>query len=322
MQLNIIMATFISFAIAAVTGPFLIPALRRLKFGQTEREELTSHHKKAGTPTMGGIMIILAVTVSGLIFSRDYPGVIPVLILTLGFGVIGFIDDYLKVVKKSKDGLIAWQKLILEFIVTVAFIFYTERFINMDFSDAYIPFTGGAMMHFSVLTVPFVLVAVLGTVNAVNFTDGLDGLASSVTFVVAAFLTFMSYMQGTGIEPVTAAVCGALMGFLLFNAYPAKVFMGDTGSLALGGFVAASAFMLRMPWFILIFGLIYFAEIVSVMIQVSYFKLTKGKRVFKMAPIHHHFELCGWSETRIVTVFTIITVLMCLISLIAFKPGF
>ncbi|MBR5336725.1 MAG: phospho-N-acetylmuramoyl-pentapeptide-transferase [Lachnospiraceae bacterium] len=322
MQLNIILAVFISFAVSAAVGPFLIPALRRLKFGQTEREELTSHHKKAGTPTMGGIMIILGILVASLVFARSYPGVVPVLILTLGFGIIGFIDDYLKVVKKSKDGLIAWQKLILEFLVTIGFILYTERFLNMDFSDAYIPFTGGAMMHFSVLTVPFVIVAVLGTVNAVNFTDGLDGLASSVTFVVAAFLTFLSLMEGAGIEPVTAAVCGALMGFLLFNAYPAKVFMGDTGSLALGGFVAASAFMMRIPWFILLFGLIYFVEILSVMIQVTYFKLTHGKRIFKMSPIHHHFELCGWSETKIVTVFTVITVLMCLISLIAFKPGF
>lgn len=322
MQLNIIIAVCISFAIAAICGPFLIPFLRRLKFGQTEREELVSHQKKAGTPTMGGIMIILAITVTALIFAKDYPGVIPVLILTLGFGVIGFIDDYLKVVKKSKDGLIAWQKLILEFIVTAAFLWYAGTYINMDFADAYIPFTGGIMMHFGVLTVPFVFFAVLGTVNAVNFTDGLDGLASSVTFVVAAFFTFLSFMEKTGIEPITAAVCGALMGFLLFNAYPAKVFMGDTGSLALGGFVAACAFMMRIPWFIPLFGLVYFCEIISVMIQVSYFKLTHGKRVFKMTPIHHHFELCDWSETRIVTVFTIVTVLMCLVSLIAYKPGF
>ncbi len=322
MQLNIIIAVFVAFAIAAVTGPFLIPALRKLKFGQTEREELTSHHKKAGTPTMGGIMIILGVTVTSLIFAKDYPAVIPVLILTLGFGIIGFIDDYLKVVKKSKDGLIAWQKLLLELIVTIGFIYYSDQILGISLAEAFIPFTGGSMMHFSVLTVPFVLVAVLGTVNAVNFTDGLDGLASSVTFVVAAFLTFISLGEGAGIEPITAAVCGALMGFLLFNAYPAKVFMGDTGSLALGGFVAASAFIMRIPWFIPLFGLIYFVEIISVMMQVSYFKITHGKRIFKMSPIHHHFELCGWSETRIVTVFTVITVLMCLISLVAFKPVF
>jgi len=317
MNFTIILSVFISFAIVAVLGPIIIPVLRRLKAGQTEREELKSHQKKTGTPTMGGIMILLGITVTSLIFAKDHPAIIPVLILTLGFGIIGFLDDFLKVVLKRSDGLIAWQKLILEFIVTGAFIYCLDANvfgINLNYNMVIIPFTSGMQVSMSFLTVPFIIVVVLATVNGVNFTDGLDGLASCVTFVVAGFLTFVAATSGNDIAPITSAVCGALMGFLLFNAYPAKVFMGDTGSLALGGFVAACAFMLNMPWFILLFGLIYAVELLSVALQVSYFKLTHGKRIFKMAPIHHHFELCGWSETKIVTIFTIITILMCMVA--------
>jgi phospho-N-acetylmuramoyl-pentapeptide-transferase len=165
--------------------------------------------------------------------------------------------------------------------------------------------------------IPMMFICIIGTVNGVNFTDGLDGLASSVTVLVATFFSLIAIIYGSGIEPITCAVVGSLLGFLLFNAHPARVFMGDTGSLALGGFVAATAYMLKMPLFILIVGLVYLVEVISVIMQVTYFKITKGKRIFKMAPIHHHFELCGWSETKVVTIFTIITAILCLFGLVA-----
>ena len=180
-----------------------------------------------------------------------------------------------------------------------------------------IPFLSGEYLDLGIFTIPVLFIVVIGTVNGVNFTDGLDGLASSVTVLVATFFTVVAIGTQSGIEPITCAVVGALLGFLLFNVYPASVFMGDTGSLALGGFVAATAYMLQMPLFIAIVGLIYLVEVLSVMIQVAYFKKTGGKRIFKMAPIHHHFELCGWSETRVVAVFSIITAVLCLIALAA-----
>ena len=178
-----------------------------------------------------------------------------------------------------------------------------------------IPFFPEYELNLGILAVPVLFIAVIGTVNGVNFTDGLDGLASSVTIIVATFFSVVAIGTNSGIEPITCAVVGALMGFLLFNVYPAKIFMGDTGSLALGGFVAGTAYMLQMPLFILIVGLVYVVEVLSVIIQVTYFKATHGKRFFKMAPIHHHFELCGWSETRVVAVFSVITAILCLIAL-------
>ena len=314
---SVILPVIIAFAISAGLAPFVIPWLTRLKMSQTERiYGMESHLKKAGTPTMGGIMILIALTASTLIFAPRYPAVIPVLILTLGFGIIGFVDDYLKVVKHNSDGLIAWQKLLLEFVLTAIFCFSLTRMPGMSL-ELRIPFAGGKLADIGFLAYPLLFFAVLGTVNAVNFTDGLDGLASSVTIVVAGFFAVASISLGAGAHPAPLAVAGALMGFLLYNAYPAKVFMGDTGSLALGGFVAGMAYTLKMPLFILIAGIIYLAEIVSVMMQVSYFKLTHGKRIFKMTPIHHHFEKCNWSETRIVAVFTVITALACLLGLFA-----
>ncbi|MCD7865252.1 MAG: phospho-N-acetylmuramoyl-pentapeptide-transferase [Clostridiales bacterium] len=314
MTFQVIIPVLIAFAITAVLGPFMIPLLRKLKVGNTEREELTSHQKKTGTPTMGGIMILIAIVVTSLIYVRDYPRIIPVLFVTVGFGIIGFLDDYLKVVLRRSDGLLAWQKMLCEIAVTAVFAVYLVR---SDISLAMlIPFSGGKYLYLSWLAVPILFLAVIGTVNGVNFTDGLDGLASSVTVLVATFFSVVAVGNACGIAPITCAVVGALLGFLLFNVYPASVFMGDTGSLALGGFVAAAAYMLQMPIFILIVGLVYWVEIISVMIQVTYFKKTGGKRFFKMAPIHHHFELCGWSETRIVAVFSIITALLCLVAFI------
>ena len=311
---SMIIPLLIAFAISVALSPFVIPFLRKLKVGQTERAEgVQSHLKKAGTPTMGGTIILLSILVTSLFFVGKYPRIIPVLFLTLGFGIIGFLDDYLKVVLKRSDGLLPKQKMLCQLVVTTIFIVYM---IFKDESGLKIvfPFTD-YVFDVKWVTVPLAYIAIIGTDNGVNFTDGLDGLASSVTAVVAVFLTMASLCLNGGIEPITAAAAGALLGFLLFNVHPAQVFMGDTGSLALGGFVAGSAYMLRMPWMILIVGLIYLVEVLSVMIQVTYFKKTGGKRFFKMAPIHHHFELCGWSETRIVAVFSTVTMLLCLLGL-------
>lgn len=312
---KVVLPVLMAFAISVILGPFIIPYLRKLKMGQTERTEgVQSHLKKAGTPTMGGIIFLLSTTITSLFFVKDYPKIIPVLFLTLGFGIIGFLDDYLKVVLKRSDGLLPGQKMACQIIVTAVFAFYLVNFTDVSLAMK-IPFFRGHELNLGILAVPVLFIAVIGTVNGVNFTDGLDGLASSVTIMVATFFSVVAIGTNSGIEPITCAVVGALMGFLLFNVYPAKIFMGDTGSLALGGFVAGTAYMLQMPLFLLIVGLIYVVEVLSVMIQVTYFKATHGKRFFKMAPIHHHFELCGWSETRVVAVFSVITAILCLIAL-------
>ena len=317
MSFTFVFPVLISFAISALLGPVVIPYLRRLKVGQTTRDDgPQSHLKKNGTPTMGGIMILLAVVVTSLVYMKDYPKILPILFLTLGFGIIGFIDDYIKVVLKRSMGLRAWQKMALQIVVTGLFVYYLVTF-HPEMLLMKIPFMSGKLLDLGILSIPAVFVVVIGTVNGTNFTDGLDGLASSVTVMVATFFSVVAIGTGSGIEPITCAVVGALLGFLLFNVHPASVFMGDTGSLALGGFVAGAAYMLQMPIFIVIVGAIYLIEVLSVMMQVSYFKLTKGKRIFKMAPIHHHFELCGWSETRVVAVFSIVTALMCLVALVA-----
>jgi len=261
-------------------------------------------------------MFLAGILISGLIFLHKYPMIGPVLVLTFGFAAVGFIDDYRKVVKKSSDGLIAWQKLLLEMAVATVFLIIMLKVTKTDLTIR-IPFTSGKMADIGGLAIPFFYIVVLAVVNGVNFTDGLDGLASSVTSVVAVFFIASSISLKAGVEPIAAAVFGGLAAFLMYNTYPAKIFMGDTGSLALGGFVAACAFMMHMPLYILIFGLIYAIELLSVAMQVSYFKLTHGKRIFRMAPIHHHFELCGWAETRVVAVFAIITVLLCVIAFIA-----
>ena len=294
----------------------MIPFLRKLKVGQTERKELESHQKKMGTPTMGGIIILAAVVVTSLIYIKDYPKIVPILFLTVGFGIIGFLDDYLKVVLRRSDGLLAWQKMILQIVVTAVFAVYMIKVSGVSL-EMLIPFSGGKYLDLGWVAVPLLFFAVIGTVNGVNFTDGLDGLASSVTVMVATFFSVVAVGTQSGIEPITCAVVGALLGFLLFNVYPASIFMGDTGSLALGGFVAGTAYMLQMPLFILIVGFIYLIEVLSVIIQVTYFKKTGGKRIFRMAPIHHHFELGGWSETKVVAVFSITTAILCMIALLA-----
>ena len=314
---HVVIPVLISFALSVIMGPFVIPFLRRLKMGQTERVDgVQSHLKKAGTPTMGGVMILGSVVITSLFYVKDYPKIIPILFMTVGFGVIGFLDDYLKVVLRRSDGLLAWQKMILQIIVTGVFAVYMVKYSGVALTML-IPFTGGKYLDLGWLAIPVLFFAVVGTVNGTNFTDGLDGLASSVTIMVATFFSVVAIGTNAGIAPITCAVVGALLGFLLFNVYPASVFMGDTGSLALGGFVVSTAYMMQMPLFILIVGLIYLVEVLSVIIQVTYFKKTGGKRIFRMAPIHHHFELGGWSETRVVAVFSITTAILCLIALLA-----
>lgn len=318
MNTEIIMPVLISFAISVVLSPIIIPFLKKLKFGQYVREEgVKEHLKKAGTPTMGGIIFLCSVTLTSLLYLKGNSEIVPILFLTLGFGLIGFLDDYIKVVMKRSMGLKAWQKMALQIVVTGIFAYYLIVYSEFG-TETMIPFYGMITMPMW-LFLPFLFIVVIGTVNGVNFTDGLDGLASSITVCVATFFTVVAIGTKSGVSPVTCAVVGSLLGFLLYNVYPARVFMGDTGSLALGGFVASAAFMLKMPIFIVIVGVIYLVEVLSVMIQVTYFKATHGKRFFKMAPIHHHFELCGWSETRVVAVFSIITGLLCLVALAGLK---
>ncbi len=311
------------FALSALSGIFVLPALRRLKASQTEREEGPASHKvKSGTPTMGGIMFLLSFVIIGIAFSFRFRMIIPIVISTVLFGLIGFIDDYIKVVMKRNLGLRAWQKMALQIIATGAVLYYVYRFTAVKF-DMLVPFSAlfsanaeDLYWNFGFFTIPLLFIVVIGTVNGSNFTDGLDGLLSSVTLVICFFLAAVSIKQGVQITPAAGAMAGALIGFLLYNWHPAKVFMGDTGSLALGGFVAASMLMLKMPLLLVFVAFIYLAEVVSVIIQVFYFKATGGKRFFRMAPIHHHFELGGWNEIQVVRAFTVTTLILCVVTYI------
>ena len=334
MNFTALLITLVSaFLISSATGLWLIPFLRRLHYGQTILDIGPAWHKsKQGTPTMGGLMMVIGLIVSmlagwatlhlsgsGIADASEggsfylFGGVL----MALGFGLLGFLDDYIKVVKKRSLGLTPLQKMALQFIVTGVFIYYYFKIAGLDTSIK-IPFVSGdGFVMPTWLFIIFVFIVVLGTVNGVNFTDGLDGLASGVTVIVATFFTIAALSLNPSMTPITGAVVGSLLGFLLFNTYPARVFMGDTGSLALGGFVSSIALMLHMPLFIVIIGLIYLVEVLSVILQVGYFKLTHGKRIFKMAPIHHHFELCGYSETQVVAAFSIVTALLCLVGIMA-----
>lgn len=305
-----------AFVLAIVVGPIFIPILHRLKFGQTIREEgPQSHMKKTGTPAMGGLIFLAAMIIVTLSFTRD-KDMLLVLITTLLFGLIGFVDDYIKHVKKRSLGLRAYQKIIAQLIVA-AFLTYVASGINQVGTTVLIPFTG-KFIDLGILYIPFIIIFIVGFVNAVNLTDGLDGLAGGVTVVVLGFFSVVALVtKNTGILLFCGALIGALLGFLRFNSHPAQVFMGDTGSLALGGAVVALAVVTRLPLFFFIIGAVYAAEAASVMIQVAYFKLTKGKRIFKMAPLHHHFELSGWAETKVVSIFTITAIILSLIGLLA-----
>ncbi|MFQ8703192.1 MAG: phospho-N-acetylmuramoyl-pentapeptide-transferase [Eisenbergiella sp.] len=317
MTASILLPALISFSVSALLGPVVIPFLRKLKAMQTVREEgPVTHRRKNGTPTMGGILFLAGVFVSCRLFAGQYPKIIPVVFLTLGFGLVGLLDDYIKVILHRSMGLTALQKFSAQLLVTGIFAYYLTHYAQTELLMK-IPFLPGRLLDIGVWSIPLLFLVVIGTVNGTNFTDGLDGLAGSVTVLVAVFFSVAAIGTKSGIEPSTCAVAGGLLGFLLFNVYPASVFMGDTGSLALGGFVTGTAYALQMPLFIPIVGFVYLAEVLSVMLQVVYFKLTGGKRLFKMAPLHHHFELCGWSETRVVAVFSIVTALLCLIGLAA-----
>lgn len=312
------MAVLFSFSLSALAGPVMIPFLKRLKCGQTVRDDgPATHLKKTGTPTMGGILILFSVVVTSLPLISRYPKTAPILFLTVGFGMIGFLDDYIKVVCRRSMGLSPLQKFGGQVLITAIFVYYLTHYTDVSLAMR-VPFTTGRYIDLGFWDIPLLFFVVLGTVNGTNFTDGLDGLAGSVTVIVAVFFSVVTVGNSCGIEPVTCAVVGALMGFLLFNVHPASVFMGDTGSLALGGFVAACAYMLQMPLYIVIVGIIYLVEVLSVIIQVGFYKVSGGRRIFKMAPLHHHFELCGWSEDRITAVFAIVTALMCLAALAAY----
>lgn len=312
---SIIIPLFLSFFISLAIGPFFIKLLRRVKAGQTEREEgLESHQKKTGTPVMGGFIFLTAILIVGLVYINKIPALASILLVTFAFGLIGFLDDYIKVVLKRSMGLKSWQKMSMQIVVTGAYAYYLY---TQDMLSMRLPFSNGEMVDFGIYTIILVFIVILGTVNGANFTDGVDGLESSVTAAISVFIITASLILQSGIEPIAAAVLGALLGFLTFNLHPAKIFMGDTGSLALGGFVVACAYTMQIPLFIPLFALIYLLEVLSVIIQVGYFKMTHGKRVFRMAPLHHHYEKGGWSETKVVGVFTIVTILMCFLALAA-----
>ena len=309
--MEIILALVISFAVTAVAGRLLIPALRALKAGQSIKEiGPTWHMSKQGTPTMGGIMFIIGIAVAIVAagWQEMRQGVFTHLYVygfALVFGAIGFIDDYEKVKKHNNTGLTAGQKFLLQLAAAIAFL-TLMRYEGMLTPNLYIPFFQTHIVLPWVVYLVFAAFVIVGTVNAVNITDGVDGLSSSVTVPVGAFFAVMGVFSG--------ALVGGLLGFLLYNHYPAKVFMGDTGSLFLGGAVAALAFAYDMPLVLLLVGIVYICETLSDIMQVGYFKLTHGKRIFKMAPLHHHFELCGWNEVKVVTVFTAVSAAFCVLA--------
>ena len=307
----------IGFLIVVILGPIFIPMLARFKFGQTVRDEgPQSHLAKNGTPTMGGVMMIVAILITGLTRAKISQGLIVGLICIVGFGFVGFLDDFIKIKMKRSLGLKAYQKIILQFALAL-YIAYYQYSASQSATQLVIPFTNH-IINLGIWYIPFMMIFIIGTVNAVNLTDGLDGLASGVTLIVSCFfILFAVSISNSDVAILAAATAGACLGFLGFNAYPAKVFMGDTGSMALGGAVVAFATLTNSPLLIVIVGFIYLAEALSVMIQVTYFKLTNGKRIFKMAPLHHHFEQCGWPETRVVFIFWIATVVLCWIGVLA-----
>ncbi len=309
---KIVMAIVISFIVASILGPIIIPLLHKLKFGQNIREEgPKSHLKKAGTPTIGGLIFIFATIITMFIMVGNPTDEAMIALYSfVGFGFVGFLDDLLKIIKKKNEGLTSGQKMILLLIVSGFLTWYAYKHIGTSIN---IPFLNG-QINLGLFYIPAAMFYFAGVTNAVNLTDGLDGLATSVTVLVTTFLGIISYNLGhISLAIFCVALAGALLAFLRFNAFPARVFMGDTGSLALGGAVAMVALILKMPLILVLIGIIYVIETLSVILQVASFKLT-GKRIFKMAPIHHHFEQLGWSETKIVSVFSIITVVFCFIA--------
>lgn len=327
-------AAILSFGITGLLGKWMVPFLHRINFGQTIREVGPKwHQKKNGTPTMGGFMFIVGIFVSAAICVTLYYSVtkenslemmmrtriVGGLLMAAGFGAIGFFDDYIKVVKKRNLGLNVKQKLVLQFIVAGGYLY--SLYLAGAGTSTQIPFMGS--VNFGIWYWVVSLLGIVGMVNAVNFTDGIDGLNASVTFFVSLFFLIISGVLGiSGMGILSAATAGACLGFLLWNFNPAKVFMGDTGSLFLGGMVCALGFGLNLPILILPLGIIYICEILSVVLQVSYFKATHGKRLFKMSPIHHHYEMCGWSEVKICIAFSFVTAIFGAVSVLLVIFGF
>ncbi|MGN0999850.1 MAG: phospho-N-acetylmuramoyl-pentapeptide-transferase [Faecousia sp.] len=316
-MIKLLITVLVSCVLTALIGFLILPVLRALKAGQSVREiGPTWHNYKAGTPLMGGLMFILSLVICLVIAiptMEDY-SVLYVLALALCFGLVGFLDDFCKVKYKRDLGLTALQKMLLQMAVSAIFLYllYLQGSLS---TDLYIPFFDATVHFHPLLYIFFAMFVMVGCVNAVNLTDGIDGLSSSVTLPVMVFFAAAAYAtERMDLALMPAALIGGLIAYLFYNWHPAKVFMGDTGSLFLGGVVCGLAFALNMPLILLLVGFVYICETVSVILQVSYFKLTHGKRLFKMAPIHHHFEMCGWKEVKIVLVFAAISAVMCLIA--------
>ena len=318
-----IKVVLLSFAISIILGLIIIPILKKLKVGQIERDDgPKSHLKKQGTPTMGGVIIALTIFIVCMGLYVKYSvseanvakNILPLLFVTIGFGLVGFGDDFKKLVLKNTKGLKPIYKMLGLLIIAVAYTLFLTNVLKIG-TATYIPFLKIYINMPIWLYIPFAIFVLLGTTNAVNLTDGIDGLATTVTTIILAFFTTVGIILGVKeIVLVGATLVGACLGFLLFNLHPAKVFMGDTGSLLLGGAIAGIALYLKMPIILVIVALVPVIETISVMLQVTYYKKT-GKRIFKMAPIHHHFELSGWSENKVVSVFSIITLILCVIGI-------
>lgn len=319
-QLKILLVSFFA---TIILGIFMIPILQRLKVGQSEREDgPKSHLKKSGTPTMGGLIMAISIIGASIVAFVHYMGkepeigrkLIPLIIATIGFGVIGFIDDYKKVILRNTDGLKPSAKMLGLLIISILYVIYIEKVLGIG-TDILIPFFKVTIKLPAIIYIPFTIFVMLATTNAINLTDGVDGLATSVTLVIITTITVIAIIFDVKeIIIFGSIVCGTCLGFLLFNLNKAKVFMGDTGSLLLGGVVSCSAIYLKMPLILLIIAAVPVAETLSVILQVAYYKRTK-KRIFKMTPIHHHFELCGWRENKIVSTFSFLTIALCIVGL-------
>ena len=307
-MLKLVAIPVTAFIVCDLIGPVLIPYLHKLKFGQSIREcGPASHMKKSGTPTMGGLMM-LAALVLALFWGRFTPHVLIALVLTLGHALIGFLDDYIKVVMKRNLGLTAKQKFLLQFLLAGAYVYFAET--HLQNTTLWVPLLN-VTFDFGWAYYALAFILLVGTTNAVNLTDGLDGLVSFVSIPVTLAFAFIAYMQGMlDVSGFALGLTGACLGFLLFNRHPAQVFMGDTGSLALGGGIAALALLTNTELLLVIIGGVYVAEAMSVIIQVTYFRLTGGKRIFRMSPLHHHYELGGWNEVKVVRVFTLVSLLL------------
>lgn len=320
----------IALILSIITGYIMIPVLKRMKFGQVVRNDgPQTHLGKAGTPTMGGVIFIIPMIIMAGVMCIKYPATLWMFLVTIGFGVVGFLDDYIKVVLKRSKGLNPKQKMLGLLVISALFGYYIYSYsgigtsISIPFFSTCLDFAripmGQTVMNFTWAFIPFIIIVLLSATNSVNLTDGLDGLATGICLIIMLFFTLVAVI--TGNIPVvifSATTAGACLGFLFFNMYPAKVFMGDTGSLALGGAIAVASIMLKMPLILLIVAGVCIAETISVIIQVLVFKRT-GKRVFKMAPIHHHFELSGWSENKIVWTFWAITLGLCVIGMLSLR---